>query len=209
MEPYARNYGYRDCRPLFTPAFPWPVPSPQVSPHGIAELVQSPPCLAGSSTHSAWDDQRRNRIAVGRKYNSGPEGNLHWICCRSLIRIWPCIDIVVLEREKVRLARAKNLGGSLPSCTSFLSSFLSPTMTRVRLVECVLFHGWFSCLEGFCCIFQRECQALLRIFISEHKWKNSQPTEEEAIIILNQGDDSSIPVPAVFMFVLEMSVIVN
>ncbi|KAF1950771.1 hypothetical protein CC80DRAFT_222298 [Byssothecium circinans] len=42
--------------------------------------------------------------------------------------------------------------------------------------------------------FQRQWQALLRIFISEHKWKDGQPTEEEAIIILNQGDDSSIPV---------------
>jgi hypothetical protein len=57
--------------------------------------------------------------------------------------------------------------------------------------------------------FQRQWQAPLRIFISEHKWKDGQPTEEEAIMILNQGDDSSIPVPAVFMFVPGMSVVVN
>ncbi|KAF2175935.1 hypothetical protein K469DRAFT_683350, partial [Zopfia rhizophila CBS 207.26] len=57
--------------------------------------------------------------------------------------------------------------------------------------------------------FQRQWQAPLRIFISEHKWKDGQPTEEEAIIMLNQGDDSSILVPAVFMFVLGMPVVVN
>jgi hypothetical protein len=49
--------------------------------------------------------------------------------------------------------------------------------------------------------FQRRHQAPLRIFMSEHKWKDGQPTEEEALVILNYGDDSSVPVPAVFMFV--------
>jgi hypothetical protein len=57
--------------------------------------------------------------------------------------------------------------------------------------------------------FQRQKQALLRIFISEHKWKDGQPTEEEALMIFNQGDDSSIPVPAIFMFVPGMPVVVN
>ena len=57
--------------------------------------------------------------------------------------------------------------------------------------------------------FQRQHQRQLRIFISEHKWKNGQPTEEEAITILSHGDDSSIPVPAVFMFVSGMPVVVN
>jgi hypothetical protein len=57
--------------------------------------------------------------------------------------------------------------------------------------------------------FQRQKQAMLRIFISEHKWKDDQPTEEEALMIFNQGDDSSIPVPAIFMFVPGMPVVVN
>src|SRR4029434_3708746 len=35
------------------------------------------------------------------------------------------------------------------------------------------------------------------------------PTEEEAIMILNQGDDSAIPVPAIFMFVPGMPAVVN
>ncbi|KAH7109797.1 hypothetical protein EDB81DRAFT_895051 [Dactylonectria macrodidyma] len=57
--------------------------------------------------------------------------------------------------------------------------------------------------------FQQQHKATLRIFISEHKWKDSQPTEEEALMILNHSDDSAIPVPAVFMFVPGMPVVVN
>jgi hypothetical protein len=56
--------------------------------------------------------------------------------------------------------------------------------------------------------FHKQWQAPLLIFISEHKWKDGQPTEE-AIMILNQGDDSSIPVPAVFIFVPGMPVVLN
>ncbi|XP_044720063.1 PIF1 protein [Hirsutella rhossiliensis] len=57
--------------------------------------------------------------------------------------------------------------------------------------------------------FQIQHRSTLRIFISGHKWKEGLPTEEEAIMMLNQGDDSAIPVPAVFMFVPGMPVVVN
>jgi hypothetical protein len=57
--------------------------------------------------------------------------------------------------------------------------------------------------------FQTQHKSLLRIFISEHKWKNGQPTEEEALMMLNHGDNSSIPVSAVFMLVPGMPVVVN
>jgi hypothetical protein len=57
--------------------------------------------------------------------------------------------------------------------------------------------------------FQSQRQELLRIFISEHKWRDGEPTEEEAFMILNQGDDSEISVPAIFMFVPGMPVVVN
>ncbi|PHH91539.1 hypothetical protein CDD83_85 [Cordyceps sp. RAO-2017] len=40
----------------------------------------------------------------------------------------------------------------------------------------------------------------MRIFISEHKWKEGLPTKEEAIMMLNQGDDSATQVPAVFIY---------
>ncbi|KJZ69284.1 hypothetical protein HIM_11320 [Hirsutella minnesotensis 3608] len=57
--------------------------------------------------------------------------------------------------------------------------------------------------------FQIQQRSVMRIFISEHKWKGGQPTEEEAIMMLKQGDDSAISVPAVFMFVAGMAVVVN
>jgi hypothetical protein len=57
--------------------------------------------------------------------------------------------------------------------------------------------------------FQGKWQVPLRIFVSEHKWKDGEPTEEEALMMLGHGDDSAIPVPAVFMFVPGMPVVVN
>jgi hypothetical protein len=57
--------------------------------------------------------------------------------------------------------------------------------------------------------YQRQHDAQLRVFISEHKWKGGHPTEEEALMIMSYGDDSSVPVPAIFMFVPGMPVVVN
>ncbi|KJK73256.1 hypothetical protein H634G_11764, partial [Metarhizium anisopliae BRIP 53293] len=45
---------------------------------------------------------------------------------------------------------------------------------------------------------QVQQRSMMRIFLSQHKWKNGPPTEEEATMMLNQGDDSAIPVPGVF-----------
>jgi hypothetical protein len=57
--------------------------------------------------------------------------------------------------------------------------------------------------------FQRQHQAQMRIFMSEHKWKGGQPTEEEALMIFSYGDDSSLQIPAIFMFVPDMPIVVN
>ena len=57
--------------------------------------------------------------------------------------------------------------------------------------------------------FQNQNQAPIRIFISEHKWRDEEPTEQEAVMILNQGDNSEVSVPAIFMFVPGMPVVVN
>ncbi|KFA68625.1 hypothetical protein S40285_09473 [Stachybotrys chlorohalonatus IBT 40285] len=57
--------------------------------------------------------------------------------------------------------------------------------------------------------FKKQHQATLRIFISHHRWKDGEPTEEEALMMLNHGDYSASPVPAVFMFVPGMPVVVN
>ncbi|EEU34872.1 uncharacterized protein NECHADRAFT_102243 [Fusarium vanettenii 77-13-4] len=57
--------------------------------------------------------------------------------------------------------------------------------------------------------FQIQQRSMMRIFISEHKWKDGLPTEEAATMMLNQGDDSTVPVPGVLMFVPGMPVVVN
>jgi hypothetical protein len=57
--------------------------------------------------------------------------------------------------------------------------------------------------------FQRQRQSPVRIFVSEHRWKEGEPTEEEALMMLAHGDDGDIPVPAAFMFVPGMPVVVN
>ena len=57
--------------------------------------------------------------------------------------------------------------------------------------------------------FQKRKGGPLHVFISEHKWKGEPPSEEEATMMLNQGDESRIPIPAVFMFVPGMPVVVT
>jgi hypothetical protein len=45
--------------------------------------------------------------------------------------------------------------------------------------------------------------------VSEHKWADGEPTEEECVMMLGQGDDSAVSVPSVFMFVPGIPVVVN
>lgn len=46
-----------------------------------------------------------------------------------------------------------------------------------------------------------------RIFVSEHKWRDGELIEE-ALMILSYADDSTVPVPAIFMFVRGMPVVI-
>jgi hypothetical protein len=60
--------------------------------------------------------------------------------------------------------------------------------------------------------FQRNEQKPVRIFLSEHRWgkPNTLPvTEEEATLMASVGDDSKTCVPATFMFVPGMPVVVT
>ncbi|KAJ6436586.1 protein kinase-like domain protein [Purpureocillium lavendulum] len=83
-----------------------------------------------------------------------------------------------------------------------------PWETGITVVTPLNRNRWNLNMEASVA-FQVQQRSMMRIFISEHKWKDGVPTEEEAIMILNQGDDSAIPVPAVFMFVPGMPVVVN
>jgi len=83
-----------------------------------------------------------------------------------------------------------------------------PWETGITVVTPLNRNRWNLNMEASVA-FRAQERSAMRIFISEHKWKDGVPTEEEAIMILNQGDDSAIPVPAIFMFVPGMPIVVN
>ncbi|KAM4063484.1 PIF1-like helicase [Hirsutella rhossiliensis] len=76
-----------------------------------------------------------------------------------------------------------------------------PWETGITVVTPLNRNRWNLNMEASLA-FQMQQRSTVRIFLSEHKWKDGLPTEEEAITMLNQGDDSAIPVPAVFMFLV-------
>ncbi|KAM4055461.1 PIF1-like helicase [Hirsutella rhossiliensis] len=83
-----------------------------------------------------------------------------------------------------------------------------PWETGVTVVTPLNRNRWNLNLEA-ALAFRARQRTAARIFVSEHKWRDGTPTEEEAVLMLGQGDDSATPVPAVFLFVPGMPVVVN
>ncbi|KAF5609189.1 PIF1 [Fusarium pseudoanthophilum] len=76
------------------------------------------------------------------------------------------------------------------------------------MVRPLIRNRWNLNIEAtLACRKQRHRQ--VRIFVSEQKWKDYKPTEEEVIVMLGQGDDSAILVPVFFILVTSMPVILN
>ncbi|KAM4066924.1 PIF1-like helicase [Hirsutella rhossiliensis] len=92
--------------------------------------------------------------------------------------------------------------------TVMLDEQADPWETCITVVTPLNRNRWNLNMEASLA-FRAQQRSVMRIFISDHTWKEALPTEEEAIMMLNQGDDSAIPVPAVFMFVPGMPVVVN
>lgn len=59
-----------------------------------------------------------------------------------------------------------------------------PWETGITVVTPLNRNRWNLNLEATLA-FQQQHKATLRIFISTHKWKDGQPTEEEALMVLN------------------------
>ncbi|EFY94377.2 ATP-dependent DNA helicase PIF1 [Metarhizium robertsii ARSEF 23] len=74
-----------------------------------------------------------------------------------------------------------------------------PWETGITVVTPLNRNRWNLNMEASLA-FRIQQRSTMRIFMSEHKWKGGLPTEEEATMMLNQGDDSAIPVPAVFIW---------
>ncbi|EGY20851.1 uncharacterized protein VDAG_02375 [Verticillium dahliae VdLs.17] len=96
----------------------------------------------------------------------------------------------------------------LLNSSCYLEDRRIPWESGITVVTPLNRNRWNLNVEAALC-FQKQRKEHLRIFISEHRWKGGKPTEEEAVMMLGHGDDSSIPVPAVFLFVPGMPIVVN
>ncbi|KAJ0128465.1 Uncharacterized protein HZ326_28440 [Fusarium oxysporum f. sp. albedinis] len=133
------------------------------------------------------------------------------------------MSMVAMLKEQVRAAQDPRLrrlltrvrqGAQDQSDVKFLNSNCYhegrriPWKSGITVVTPLNRNRWNLNVEATLA-FQRQRHAPLHIFVSEHKWKDGEPTEEEAVMMLGQDDDSAISVPAVFMFVPGMPVVVN
>ncbi|KAH8747987.1 hypothetical protein F5883DRAFT_436904 [Diaporthe sp. PMI_573] len=138
--------------------------------------------------------------------------------------LWSKFTTVVLLDEQVRAAGDPQLQRLLTRIRSgmqdrgdvdllnarcYRKGARIPWESGITVVTPLNRNRWNLNIEGSLS-FQKRHRAGMRIFISEHnKWKDGQPTEEEALMVLGLGDDSAIPVPSFFMFIPGMPVVVN
>jgi hypothetical protein len=162
------------------------------------------------STAIAWDEERS--FTAEQRYQ---HDRAH--------ALWNKFTTVVMLNEQVRAAGDPQLQRLLTRVrqgvqdqsdlellnrTCYREDRQIPWESGITVVTPLNRNRWNLNIEASLC-FQKERRAPLRIFISDHRWKDGEPSEEEAVMILNQGDDSAIPVPAVLMFVPGMPVVVN
>lgn len=162
------------------------------------------------STAIAWDEEQS--FTAEQRYQHDKAHAL-----------WNKFTTVVMLNEQVRAAGNPQLQRllmrvrqgvqdqsdlQLLNSTCYREGRQIPWESGITVVTPLNRNRWNLNIEAFLC-FQKEQRAPLRIFISEHRWKDGEPSEEEAVMILNQSDDSAIPVPAVLMFVPGMPVVVN
>ena len=137
--------------------------------------------------------------------------------------LWKKFTTVVMLDEQVRIAEDPQLQRLLTRIRSGVQDrtdvdFLNSRCYRegrripwergITVVTPLNRNRWNLNIEGSLS-FQKQQRATMRIFISEHRWKEGHPAEEEALMMAGLGDDSSIPVPPFFMFVPGMPVVVN
>ncbi|KID83958.1 arrestin domain-containing protein [Metarhizium guizhouense ARSEF 977] len=163
-----------------------------------------------SSTMFSWDQDATFRLEQRHQHDAAH-------------RLWKKFSTVVMLNEQVRAAGDFEFLGLLTrirqgSQTRADLDLLNdrcykegrriPWETGIIVVTPLNRNRWNLNMEATIA-FQEQRRCLMRIFLSEHKWRNGPPTEEEAITMQSQGDDSSTPVPAIFMFVPGMPIVVN
>jgi hypothetical protein len=162
------------------------------------------------SSQIPWDEGRTFRIEQRHQHDKAHS-------------LWRKFSTVVMLKEQVRAAADPRLqrlqarirqGAGDQGDVDLLNSMCYredrqiPWQSGVTVVTPLNRNRWNLNIEAILS-FQSQHWRHLRIFISEHKWKEGQPTEEEAAMLLSMGDDSAITVPAIFMFIPGMPVVVN
>lgn len=158
----------------------------------------------------SWDEERTFRMEQRYQHDKAHA-------------LWKKFTTVVMLNEQVRAAGDPRLRGLLTRIregiqdqtdvdllnrTCYQEGRRIPWESGITVVTPLNKNRWNLNVEAVLS-FQKQRQAPMRIFISEHKWKDGQPTEEEALMMMGYGDDSAIPVPAIFMFVPGMAVVVT
>ena len=162
------------------------------------------------SSEFAWDEGKTFKVEQRHQHDKAH-------------RLWRRFTTVVMLKEQVRAAGDPQLQRLLTRIrqgiadqgdvdmlnrTCYQEGRRIPWETGITVVTPLNRNRWNLNIEA-ALSFQAQHKAQLRIFVSEHKWKGGQPTEEEAIMVLGYGDDSSVPIPSIFMFVPGMPIVVN
>ncbi len=162
------------------------------------------------SSEFAWDEGKTFRVEQRHQHDRAH-------------MLWRRFTTVVMLNEQVRAAGDPQLQRLLTRIrqgvadqsdvdmlnrTCYQEGKRIPWESGITVVTPLNRNRWNLNIEA-ALSYQTQHKAQLRIFMSEHKWKAGQPTEEEAIMILGYGDDSSVPIPGIFMFVPGMLVVVN
>jgi hypothetical protein len=109
---------------------------------------------------------------------------------------------------RIRQGKQDQLDVDLLNSTCYQEGRRIPWESGITVVTPLNRNRWNLNIEATLA-FRRHQRVALRIFISEHRWLDGEPTEAEALIMLSLGDDSTLPVPGIFMFVPGMPVVVN
>jgi hypothetical protein len=172
-------------------------------------LVQEQSILVPSSDFP-WDERKMFTIEQRRQHD---KAHMLWKQFTTVVMLDEQVraaDDVQLQLllTRIRQGVADQNDVDLLNRTCYQEGRRIPWESGITAVTPLNRNRWNLNIEATLS-YQKQHQVQLRIFISEHKWKGGPPTEEEALMILNYGDDSSVPVPAIFMFVPGMPVVIN
>ncbi|RYP06269.1 hypothetical protein DL764_003245 [Monosporascus ibericus] len=155
------------------------------------------------SSAIAWDEERFFTTEQKYQYDKAYALGNRFTTVIMLKEQVRTADDAVLQRLLGRVRRKKQdkSDPDLLNSSCYRKGTRIPWETRITVITPLNRNRWSLNLEGTGA-FQKQRGEMMHIFISEHKWKDGEPSKKKAVKILIQGDDSGIPVPAVLMHTL-------